>query len=409
MDAGDPFVLDRSQCAGNWQIAFTAPATGLSAPSRDFLRVGGGRIFLGNYISNGKQAIASFTPGGTPNVIHEGTETGIWLDGDSVVYSENAALFTIPQTGGPPDPGVVYATNTYQPGVFAQALDAHFVYWFQYIQFSQSAPYQLWRLARNGGVEELLSSFTAADFGQNSISGIQPLGDYVLISGLATNLNTPFAWSVSMTTNQRSVLPVLLPNPGDPAISSGYTTLLGTSDDGALLWTRPDKTLMDMGNEPYNSFIYALGSVSGGALVPFDVKLPPRAIPLAAWSAGSGAWYLVATEEPQTDHLLASVWWVDATGRASRIGCDPVDWSAAPGAGSQDHRRDNLIPAAAVTPAGFTFAINNSGRPWTIVSVAKPNLPAVPPGCPGPDASSSDASDGGVDRPPSTCASDPTS
>jgi hypothetical protein len=55
----DPFVLDRDQCAGNWQIAFTAPALDSSAPSRDFLRVGGGRIFLGNYDSGGKPAIAS--------------------------------------------------------------------------------------------------------------------------------------------------------------------------------------------------------------------------------------------------------------------------------------------------------------------------------------------------------------
>ena len=405
---GDPFVLDRDQCARNWQIAFTAPAMGLTAPSRDFLRAGGGQIFLGNYVSNGNPAIASFPPGGTPKVIHAGSSTGIWLDGDSLVYSENAALFTIPQSGGPPDPGVVYATNTYDPSVFERALDAHFIYWFQYSQ--ASAPYQLWRLARNGGVEELLSSsFTTAELSQSAISGIQPLGDYLLIYGLAQNINNPFAWSVSTTTNQRSNLPVLLPSPGDPTTTSPYTTMLGTSDEGAILWTRPYQTLTDMGSEPYRSFIYALGSVSGGALVPFDVKLPPRAIPLAAWSAGSGAWYLAATEEPQMDHLLASVWWVDATGRASRIGCDPVDWSDASGAGSQDNRRASLIPAAAVTPAGLTFAITySSARPWTIVSVAKPNLPAVPPGCPSPDASSSDASDGGVERPPSTCGSDPS-
>jgi hypothetical protein len=409
VDGGDPFVLDRNQCAGNWQIAFTAPATGSTAPSRDFLRVGGGRIFLGNYVSNGKSTIASLTPGGTPNVVHEGAQTGIWLDGGSLVYSEDAALFTIPQSGGPPDPGVVYATNTYQPTVFDRALDAHFVYWFQHDPVAIGAPYELWRLARNGGVEELLFSFTEAEVRQKPMSGIQVLGDYVLVYGMGTTFNTPFAWSVSTRTNQRSALPVLLPNLGDPTPTSGYTTLLGASDDGALLWTRPFQTLTDMGSEPYRSFIYALGSVSGGALVPFDVKLPPRAIPLAAWPAGSGAWYLAATEEPQTDHVLVSVWWVDATGRASRIGCDPVDWSDAPGAGSQDHRGGNLISAADVTPAGLTFAISYPAGPWTIVSVPKPNIPPVPSDCSTPDASSSDASDGGVDRPPSTCASDPTS
>jgi hypothetical protein len=405
----DPFVLDRDQCARNWQIAFTAPAMASAAPSRDFLRAGGGRIFLGNYGSSGNPAIVSFTPGGTPNVIHQGAQTGIWLDGDSLVYSENAALFTIPQSGGLPDPGVVYATNTYSPSVFDRALDAHFVYWFQHDPIAIGAPYELWRLARNGGVEELLSSFTADEVRQDSISGIQVLGDYVLVSGLVTNGNNPFAWSVSTKSNLRGVLPVLLPGPSDPTTYSGYTTLLGASDDGALFWTRPYQTLTDMGNEPYRSFVYALGSVSGGALVPFYVNLPPRAIPLAAWSAGSGAWYVAATEEPQTDHVLASVWWVDATGRASRIGCDPVDWSDASGAGSQDHRRDNLIAAAAVTPDGLTFAITYPASPWTIVSVAKPNVPSVPPGNPSPDASPSDASDGGVERPPSTCASDPTS
>src|SRR3954466_6016766 len=83
-DGGDPCALDRNQCARNWQIAFTAPATGSTAPSRDFLRAGGGRIFLGNYVSNGKSTIASLTPGGTPNVVHEGAQTGIWLDGGSL-------------------------------------------------------------------------------------------------------------------------------------------------------------------------------------------------------------------------------------------------------------------------------------------------------------------------------------
>lgn len=408
-DGGDPFVLDRNQCARNWQLAFTAPAS-LTAPSRDLLRVGGGRIFLGNYVSNGKSSIASLTPGGTPNVIHEGTQTGIWLDGGSLVYSEDAALFAIPQSGGPPEPGVVYATNIYQPSVSNRALDAHFVYWFQHEPVAIGAPYELWRLARNGGVEELLFSFTEAELRQKLLTGIQVLGDYVLVYGRDTISDTPFAWSVSTRTNQRSTLPVLLPKPGDPVVStSGYTTLLGASPDGAVLWARPFQTLTDMGSEPYRSFIYALGSVSGGALVPFDVKLPPRAIPLAAWPAGSGAWYLAATEEPERDHLLVSVWWVDATGRASRIGCDPVDWSNAPGAGNQDPRAGNVISAADVTPAGLTFAIRYPAGGWTIVSVPKPNIPPAPSRCSPPDESSSDASDGGGDRPPSTCASDPTS
>ncbi|HXU61786.1 MAG TPA: hypothetical protein VN962_08810 [Polyangia bacterium] len=406
VDGGDPFVLDRNQCARNWQVAFPAPASGLSAPTRDFLRVGGGRIFLGNYVSNGKPAIASLTPGGSPTVVHDGSATGIWLDGDKLVYSEGAALFTIPQTGGPPDPGVVYATNTYSPSVFNRALDARFVYWLQYNQ--TSPPYQLWRLARNGGVEELLSSFTSDEMRQKSISDTRVLGDYVLVSGADTSLGSPFAWSVSTTTNQRISLPVLAPSPGDASTTSGSTTLLGTSDDGALFWTRSSQTFTPTGGLS-RSFTYALGTVSGGALVPFDVRLPPGVLPAAAWSAGSGAWYLAATEEPQTDHVLASVWWVDATGRASRIGCDPVDWSDAAGAGSQDRRRDNPISAAAVTPAGITFAIMYPARPWTVVSVVNPNLPSVPAGCPGPDASPSDASDGGVQPPPSMCASDPNS
>jgi len=399
---GDPFVLDRNQCAGNWHIAFTAPTTGSSAPSRDFLRAGGGRIFLGNYVSNGKLTLASLAPGGTPNVLHEGSQTGIWLDGGNLVYSENAALFTIPQSGGPPDPGVVYATNRYQPSVFSRALDARFVYWFQHDPIASGAPYELWRLARNGGVEELLFSFTDAEVRQKSI-GVQALGDDVLVSGTDSISGTPYAWSVSTRTNQRTELPVLLANPGETTPSPGYTTLLGASDDGALLWTRPFQTLTDMGNEPYRSFIYALGSVSGGALVPFDLKLPPRAVPLAAWPAGSGAWYLAATEEPQMDHVLVSAWWVDATGRASRIGCDPVDLSDAAGAGSQDHR--GIISAADATPAGLTFAITYPTSPWTIVTVPNPNPPPVSSGCPSPP----DAPDGGVDGPPSTCASDPTS
>ena len=91
--------------------------------------------------------------------------------------------------------------------------------------------------------------------------------------------------------------------------------------------------------------------VSGGALVPFDVKLPPRAIPLAAWPAGSGAWYLAATEEPQKDHVLVSVWWVDATGRASRIGCDPVDGPT------------RLARAARTTGAATSFRRRTSRRP----------------------------------------------
>ncbi len=404
---GDPFVLDRNQCAGNWQIAFTAPTTGSSAPSRDLLRASGGRIFLGNYVSNGKLTLAALAPGGTPNVIHEGGQTGIWLDGGNLVYSENAALFTIPQSGGAPDPGVVYATNRYQPSVFSRALDAHFVYWFQHDPVAIGAPYELWRLARNGGVEELLFSFTEAEVRQKPINGIQVLGDDVLVSGTDSISGTPLAWSVSTKTNQRSALPVFLPNPGDPTLTLGDTTLLGASDDGALLWTRPFQTLTDMGSQPYRSFIYALGSVSGGALVPFDLKLPPRAIPLAAWPAGSGAWYVAATEEPQTDHVLVSVWWVDATGRASRIGCDPADWSDATGAGSQDHR-GGIISAADVTPAGLTFAITYPASPWTIVTVPNPNIPPVSSGCSDTDASPRDASDGGVDGPPPACASDPT-
>lgn len=405
MDGGDPFVLDRNQCAANWQIAFTAPATGSNPPARDLLRAGGGRIFLGNYASNGKVTLAALAPGGTPNVIHEGGQTGIWLDGGNLVYSENAALFTLPQSGGPPDPGVVYATNSYQPSVFDRALDAHFVYWLQHDPIATGAPYGLWRLARNGGVEEPLFSFTAAELNQKAIGGIRALGDDVLVYGTDSISSTPFAWSVSTKTNQRSTLPVLLPNAGEPTPTSGFTTLLGASDDGTLLWTRPFQTLTDMGSEAYRSFIYALGSASGSALVPFDLKLPPRAVPLAAWPAGSGAWYLAATEEPQMDHVLVSVWWVDATGRASRLGCDPVDWSDAPGAGSQDHR-GGIISAADVTPAGLTFAITYPASPWTIVTVTNPSIPPVSPGCSPTDGS---APDGGVDGSPSACAADPTS
>lgn len=403
LGGGAPFVLDRDQCARNWQIAYTLPA-GATAPSRDLLRVNAGRIFMGGYASNGKSAIVSLTPGGTPKVLHEGPHTGIWLDGDNLVYSEEAALFTIPQGGGTPEPGVKYATNRFAPSPYYRALDAHFIYWFQHDSVAISAPYELWRLARNGGVEELLFSFTPEEMRVRPVSGTYVVGDQVLVYSQATNLNNAYAWSVSTTTNQRSVVPVLLPGPGESY--AGYTTLLGVSDDGALLWTRPSQVLMDMGDRPYLSFTFALGSLSG-APVPFGVRLPPRAVPLAAWSAGSGAWYLLASEEPQMGHVMASVWWVDATGRASRLGCDPLDWFSPPFAG-EDLRRANLISTAAATPAGLTFAIRYPTRPSTIVSVSNQNLPSVPTGCPA-DASPSGVSDGGSERPPSTCASDPSS
>jgi hypothetical protein len=382
-DSGDPFALDRDQCARNWQVAFTGQAGDTALPSRDLMRVGGDRIFLGRPESGGTWAITSLASGGAPKVLHEGPLSGFWLDGDSIVYSENNALFTIPQGGGPPDPGVQYGTNIAEPNIFDRALDAHFVYWFQDQPVAINAPIELWRLARNGGVEEMLFSFTDDETRGRPLNWIQVVGDRVLVYSQG-DLNNAFAWSVSTTMKQRTPLPVPLAGPSDPLTYSAYSTLLGVSEDGALLWTRPYQTLRDMGDEPYRSFVYALGSVSGGALVPFDVRLPPRTIPLAAWPAGAGAWYLAATEEPQEDHVLASVWLIDAGGRASRIACDPLDWSDATLSGSQDHRRDALIPAAAVTPGGLTFAIRYYARAWTIVNVANPRPPAADGGPPAP-------------------------
>ena len=66
-----------------------------------------------------------------------------------------------------------------------------------------------------------MSSFTADEMRQKSISGLRVLGDHVLSPEWPRTLGTPFAWSVSTTTNQRISLPVLLPNPGDASHDVG--------------------------------------------------------------------------------------------------------------------------------------------------------------------------------------------
>ena len=215
MDGGDPFVLDRNQCARNWQIAFTGPATGSTAPSRDFLPRRQGRDLFGN---NGSRRTSGswclFRAQEQRYRDSPGRPNRIWLDGATSSLGERGALrdpsnrrpAPIRASFTPPIPTIPTSSSWHSTPTSSTGSST-----------TKLPELELWRLARNGGVEELLSSsFTASELSQSVLSGFQVLGDYVLISGLAQNLNNPFAWSVSTTTNQRITLPVLLPNPAIP-------------------------------------------------------------------------------------------------------------------------------------------------------------------------------------------------
>ena len=229
-----------SQCARNWQIAFTAPASGLDRAVARLPARGGGRIFWATTPRTGNRRSRRSRPEGRRTCFTRALKPGSGSTAASLVYSENAALFTIPRSGGPPDPGVVYATNRYDPRVFYRALDAHFVYWFQHDTVRSA------RLTSSGdwpatvASRSCLFSFTEAEVRQKPMNGIQVLGDQVLVYGRDMDLH-PLTPGPSRRGRTSAALCRSCCRTRAIPPHAGYTTLLGVSDDGALLWTRPSR------------------------------------------------------------------------------------------------------------------------------------------------------------------------
>jgi hypothetical protein len=271
--------------------------------------------------------------------------TGMWIEGDNLLYTHGDRLMQVPRAGGdvttildggpgsPSDPNVA-------PGLAdafsTPLLDSSNFYWTTW-DVSYTGFSHVWRLPRAGGPVEgftPIPTYTAL--------GISVLADGVLVVGEQLAPSLPL-WHTFVAPfgggNLRQLAPIL----GD----------FMSVDSAGALWSACSPT------SESSKFICAamVSPADGSPAVPLSHDLPNLFQPSQGISDGQGGHFLTGYESFDDGHYHFSEFLVDSAGSATRLACDPgTDYS--------------YSRTSAVAPSALYLAVNHTPG-WTIVKIPR--------------------------------------
>lgn len=277
-----------------------------------------------------------------------GRPTGMWVEGDNVVYSFDDRLFTVPRGGGDAtslldggqqnDPST--GSDEYDSIGERQHLDGTAFYWTTTAHPYATDGTHAWRMLRTGGAVEGFALFPI-----QTVEALAIRADGVLAVGQSTTLDGPFYRAFLAPFGRRAAREIALDPPADQIISAG---------NGALLWN------VHLGNRQGGS------ATRGIWISPADGspgrRLSPS-LPVEFWATWSipderGGHVLGGTEIFDDGVSHASVFQVEGDGRATRLACDPsANWP--------------LYAASALAPDAIYLSVRYEQPAWMLVRLPR--------------------------------------
>jgi hypothetical protein len=290
--------------------------------------------------------VASPADGGdTTTLVLNDFATGMWIEGDNLLYSHDDRLMQIPRTGGdvttildggpgsPSDPNLAPGLA----GAFSTPLlDSSHFYWTTW-NLSGDGFSHVWRLPRAGGPVE---GFTPIP--TQMAVGFAVLPDGVLVVGEHPASTLPL-WDTFVAPSGGGNLRQLAPILGE----------FISVDSASALWRASSNT----SDSSKLTYAVMVSPADGSPAIPLSHDLPNLFQADRGISDGQGGYYLTGYESFDDGRFHFSVFLVDSAGSATRLACDP-------GTDFAYSRR------SAVSPSALYLAVNHTPG-WTIVKIPR--------------------------------------
>jgi hypothetical protein len=261
------------------------------------------------YQARPESIVASPDDGGyLTTLVANGGGTGIWVEGDNLLYSYFDQLMQVSRSGGTvttlldggqrKDPGTGPGDN--DGFWFHQLLDESYFYWTTFAE-SHMGVSHLWRLSRAGGDIEGF-----AELPVEIVGGMALVLDGVLIGAHA--FESPPAFVAPFGGG-----PLRFLDPGQDAVE------VVAVDSGGAIWNASTGTRE--GRRDTHQVM--LSPSDGSSFFPLSEELPIEFFATFATPDGQGGRYLIGIETFDDDKGHASAFLIDNAGTARRLACDP--------------------------------------------------------------------------------------
>lgn len=261
--------------------------------------------------------------------------TGIWAEGNNVLYSAGNQLLQVARTGGNatvivdggpvPDPSA--PSGETQAAGEPTMLDAAYFYWSSLTYDGRGTLVS--RIPRVGGTAEVIAELPLV-----LVGGLAVVPDGVLAAGLHGN-----TYSAMIAPFDGGSLRVL-------ASGFAYGSLLSVEPAGTI-WRIPDSFL---------TYALMLSPSDGSPTRPLATTLPDHMTWEWASPDGNGGHFLSARERFDDGTSHRSIFFLSASGSTTRLACEPVEASGD-------------IRGTALSPDALYLTINRLGSGWSIVRV----------------------------------------
>jgi hypothetical protein len=245
--------------------------------------------------------------GGEPTDVSAEFGFGLWIEGETLVYSRSDQLYEFPLPGGPSmlvsDGEMFGLDNPMRAALtfFNQELDASSLYWVLH-RSSAGPEWSLWRMPRAGGRSEQIAILPDA---VGLPSTLVALPDQLLIAG---------------RDGQAYVSPKdggdvrELPSVVEERDGFMWSRFLGAAQSG-VAWAVAKQA---SSNIPYDIVLVT----PEGEMMDRWPSMPAGFVPDHAWWDDSGRWVISGTETFTDGDAHTSIWSLDAEDHAKRLACD---------------------------------------------------------------------------------------
>ena len=296
---------------------------------------------------------AMATDGSAPTTLATQTSaTGIWIEGDNVLYANEDQLFSVPRAGGDVttvlDGGQHNDPSTPADGTDhfgnLNVLDSTAFYWTTSTYPYVNDGFHVWRMPRTGGAVE---SFAMLPI--QTVDALAATSEGVLAAGQSTVLGGPY---------YRAYLAPLGHGPLQELSLSPLPDAIVSAESGALL------TSVYTGSREGRSETHEvwLAPVDGSPPRPLAHDLPLELVATWAVPDGQGGHFTGGMEIFDDGANHGAVFQVDSDGSATRLACDASGhWP--------------LFSAVAIAPDALYLSVRYDQPAWTLVKIPRPHGP----------------------------------
>jgi len=345
-DQAVPPLQSAETCAGAWQ-PLSARYFGDERGDFSFapwaIAYANGLIYY-DTSTTAAEIVALPVAGGSPSPVvpFQLAVTGLWAEGDHLLFANGSKFYSVPLTGGTPSLlfDALGGQQIPDESLVQDVSPTHFYWNALDMSADGQSGMSVWRAARTGGNPVKLG-FVPDNVVLPGVGGMALASDAVLFAGdLGFSAVVPFDGGAVR------------------ALAPGGDYYCGVDSSGAY-WASV------VGDPTEERFTIVFSPADGGARRTFWAYPPRHTLPFRIWQTGDGSWLVIALQRFSDGLTHTSFWELDAAGNARLLACDPGGGNLSP----YIDTRPAFTPEAAFFMASYVEATGTLA--WEIARIAR--------------------------------------